>query len=81
MLAVAARAASGLVTHAFHLDRSSRDTVHRRALGVLEFYGTLPQHHLQYPPVWPDKRAGSGKYTSLVLQSSLGCLPSGETAK
>lgn len=69
--AVAAGAVSGLINHSSHLDLPCRDTVHRRALGVLEFYRALPQHHLQYPAVWPDKCTGSGKRTSL-LQSSLG---------
>lgn len=69
--AVAAGAVSGLINHSSHLDLPCRDTVHRRALGVLEFYRALPQHHLQYPAVWPDKCTGSGKRTSL-LKSSLG---------
>uniref|UniRef100_A0A670J6Z4 Solute carrier family 35 member B1 n=1 Tax=Podarcis muralis TaxID=64176 RepID=A0A670J6Z4_PODMU len=32
--------------------------VYRRALGILEFHRALPQHHLQHPPLWPDKRPG-----------------------
>lgn len=39
---------------------SSRDPLHRRVLGVPEFYGTLPQRHLQHPAVRPDQRAGAG---------------------